>query len=200
MKTVLVIGLLVVVIACLVDVARARNSASSAVKKVAGIDRTICVDLDILREIESGGRCDAVSHAGARGPYQMCLGAWLDAQASLRTRGRDEVAELEYRQWVTDETVSRCMAWEYISRVLPRYLTARALDLDRQFSPAVPDSLDARLAAWNAGAATVRAAYAQSPANWIKYMPSETREFISRYHRAVHHRDTERTEKKKGTG
>jgi len=185
MKTVLVIGLLVVVIACLVDVARARNSASSAVKKAPEIDRTIHVDMDILRQIESAGVANAVSDKGARGAYQICRAAWLDAQASMIARGRAEAAELNYDRWCFDGTVSRCMAWEYISRVLPKYLTARAILLDRQFSPAVPDSLDARLAAWNAGAATVRAAYAQSAANWIKYMPAETQKFVSRYHRAL---------------
>jgi hypothetical protein len=185
MKTAIVIGLMLILVACLVDVARGRvsaSSASSAAKKHPTIDRSIVVDMDLLREIESGGNGAAVSPKGARGPYQMCPAAWLDAQASLRARGRD--IECAYAQWVHDETVSRCYAWEYISRVLPRYLTCERLDLDRDFTGPVRDCIDARLAAWNCGAKRVRQAYGQSAANWLRYVPAETREFVSRYHRA----------------
>jgi len=145
-------------------------------------DRSIFIDLDILRQIESGGNASAVSRAGARGPYQFMRPAWQDAARSIAARSAIPEPEFDYDKRVTDETISRAMAWEYLTKCLPRYLTATRLDATDVTGP-VPDSLNARLAAWNAGALAVRRAYAKSPANWMAHLPFETREFISRYHR-----------------
>jgi hypothetical protein len=65
---------------------------------------------------------------------------------------------------------------------VPKYLTCPSLHNGDATGP-VHDSLDARLAAWNAGAVTVRQAYRQSQINWMRHLPKETRTFISRYHR-----------------
>lgn len=147
------------------------------------VDHAIWIDLEILRRIESGGDPSAVSHAGARGPYQITRAAWRDAVASLARRDREAAEAIaDYDQWVHDETMGHCIAWEYVSRVLPAYLVARRLHRGDITGP-VPDSVDTRLAAWNAGALTVRRAYAKSPANWQAHLPGETREFLSRYHR-----------------
>lgn len=146
----------------------------------------ILLDMDVIKQIESGGNCKAVSPCGARGPYQLCRRAWEDAAASIRRRHGivESDAEFDYDRWVEDETVSRCMAYEYITRVLPRYLTAEKLFQGDKTRPA-PDCLDARLAAYNAGAQTVRRAYTRDPTNWHIHLPRETRDYISRYHRAV---------------
>jgi len=140
------------------------------------------IDLDTLGEIESGNNPLAVSRAGARGIYQITRPAWKDAIASIaRDHPESAFAIADYDQWVTDPTISRSIAWEYVSRVIPRYLAARRLTETDVTGP-VPDSTDARLAAWNAGTMTVRRAYVKSPANWQAHLPFETREFISRYH------------------
>jgi len=151
-------------------------------------DPSIFVDLDILRQIESGGNPSAVSRAGARGPYQFLRPAWQDAARSMAARSAIPEPEFDYDKRVTDETISRAMAWEYLTKCLPRYLTAPRLDATDVTGP-VPDSLDARLAAWNAGALVVRRAYAKSPANWMAHLPFETRQFISRYHGRAAARD-----------
>jgi len=150
------------------------------------VDYMIHVDLDVLRQIESGGNPLAVSPAGARGPYQLTRAAWSDAIEAVKRRN-PQYGSLGYEAWVTDEIVSRCIAWLYLSDCLPRYLTAARLSDDDRTSP-VPDTLDARLAAWNAGALRVRRAYGKSRANWEAHLPAETREFLSRYHREVQRR------------
>lgn len=147
------------------------------------VDHAIWIDLEILRRIESGGDPSAVSHAGARGPYQITRAAWRDGVASIARRDRDAAEAItDYDQWVHDETMSHVIAWEYVSRVLPAYLVAGKLYQGDPTGP-LPDCVDTRLAAWNAGALTVRRAYAKSPANWQAHLPGETREFLRRYHR-----------------
>lgn len=167
--------------AIVVLVVRARSEGRVRSVGEPGRNPRVFVDLDVVRQIESGGNALAVSARGARGPYQFLRPAWEDSVKSLnRTPGRD--LDLDYDTWVHDETVSRCIAHEYLSEVLPRYLTARHL-YDGDVTGPVPDSLDARLAAFNAGAMAVRRAHMRSAANWPWHLPAETREYISRYRR-----------------
>jgi len=149
----------------------------------AGRGSDIFIDMEALRMIESGGNSQAVSPAGARGPYQMCRLAWTDAVQSLDRR-RGHPYGFDYDTYAESETIGRIVAWEYVSRVLPRYLTCDKISETDTTGP-VPDCLAARLAAYNAGAGAVRKAYAKDPANWQKHLPDETREYISRYHREV---------------
>ena len=174
-------------VAALAVVGGLAGSVCRAAGRATAPAKPVYVDLEVLRMIESGGNDHAVSPAGAKGPYQITRVAWTDAVRSIQA-SREDVADrpgmLDYDLWVENRAVSEAIAHEYINHVLPRYLTARQLHRGDTTGP-VPDSLEARLAAYNAGAMRVRQAYEKSRANWIAHLPLETRDYLSRYERAA---------------
>jgi hypothetical protein len=151
------------------------------------------VDLDILCQIESGGDCHARSPAGARGPYQLMRGAWCDAIDFMRAHPEDwqnaksfidahgSPFEWDYDINVEDLIISRAVASVYINHVIPSYLTCWHL-FGSDLTGPVPDTLETRLAAYNAGALRVRQAWVRGDEKgWFMELPRETRQFVLSY-------------------
>lgn len=145
----------------------------------------VFVDLDIIAQIESNNRDDAISPAGARGRYQIMEAAWTDTLAWLK-RNRGMRLNWEWKTQAHDGDVARVVAGHYINDILPRWLTIAKLYKSDSTDP-VPDSLHARVAAYNCGAKRVRQAYARWQAQtgtalpWVAYLPAETQTYLARY-------------------
>ncbi len=145
----------------------------------------VFVDLDVIAEIESGNRDDAISPAGARGRYQITEAAWNDTLAWLR-RNRGIRLSWGWKTKAHDNDMARVIAGHYINDILPRWLTMAKLDRNDSTGP-VPDTLMARVAAYNCGAKRVRQANArwQAAASkalpWVAYLPAETQTYLARY-------------------
>ncbi len=151
----------------------------------------VWVNLDVIEVIETGHlppdlRDEAIGAAGERGRYQITEGAWGDTMQWLKRNRGYRVGWL-WEVRAHESGYAKVIAGTYINEILPRWLTCARLD-KQDSTRAVPDSLDARVAAYNAGAKRVRQAYVLSATDhaakgdWRAYLPASTRVYLKRYH------------------
>ena len=182
-------------------IVRAIRSAAEAADRLAEIGAEwdsahgltdgprVWVDLDAISMIESGDRDDAVGSAGERGRYQITEGAWNDTMAWLHQH-RGWRPRWEFRADARDPQRARVVAGTYLNEVLPRWLACERLSKTDSTGP-IPDSLAARVAAYNCGARRVRQAYAlwqaggETSGHWITHLPGSTQDYLARYYAAL---------------
>lgn len=119
--------------------------------------------LDRLRMVESSGRTDAVSGAGARGPYQIMPATGADFTNKSKSQLDKDKSILH------DEEKSRKIA----SQILNQY--------NSKFSGEY-NSMEKTLASYNAGPGRVSSAIEEGGEdNWKKHLPNETQEYLKKF-------------------
>lgn len=114
------------------------------------------VNLDIIKQIESGGRNHVISKRGAYGAYQ--IRACVLREYNQESRSNLGVSSLK------KERVGRRIADWYLHRRIPQLLRRRGL----------PVTLENQLIAYNAGHTRVG-----------KRLPKETKDYIRRYYEVL---------------
>lgn len=124
------------------------------------------INIDAIEKIESsGGKNIHNKKSGASGSMQIHnKGVWNEIMKSLGQNWSWEKHRF-------DRGASRAAGNHYINIIIPRYLK----------SYKIPDTIEARLAAYNWGIGNVVKAYRSHKENWITALPSETKNYIEKY-------------------
>ncbi len=121
------------------------------------------IDTDKIIQIESSGRADAVSSAGATGLMQLMKETW------------DETTEKMGVDWnyseAKDPVKNKAVGTYYMNIEIPRLLS----------SFGIPDNLENRLGAYNWGIGNLKTAYESEGENWLDIAPEETQRYIEKY-------------------
>jgi hypothetical protein len=135
-----------------------------------GKDKSI--NMDIVGFLESTDNPNAISHAGARGQYQIMRGTWNEVVEYMGVDKRD----WDYDKCWRDPVKNRKVGETYLNTIIPRYI--------RYAGCSLKDTKEVRLACYNAGIGTVETAWKEhtyTGKEWKSYLPHETQQFIERY-------------------
>lgn len=119
--------------------------------------------LEAIEQVESGGREDAVSEAGARGPMQIMPETARDPGFGIAPIG----------DGIDDPETNRRFGAEYFDAMMLKY----------------EGDTDKALAAYNAGPGAVDRAVRDHGEDWLAAMPQETQEYLPRVYAAMGEQD-----------
>ena len=123
------------------------------------------IDVKKIIQMESSGRADAESDAGAAGLMQVMPATWEDIAGKIgQFQG--------FEKWKFDEKANVAIGSYYMNTEIPRLLKSAAL----------PDTIDTRLAAYNCGVGNLKKIYQKHGKDWKSHLPGETANYIKKYH------------------
>lgn len=123
------------------------------------------INMEALFSIESDNNPNAVSIKGARGLGQIMPKTWEECAKKM---GKDWIFEQDWNDPEKNVAVSNYYMNVEIPRLLKHY--------------GVPDSVDARLAAYNCGPYRVSQEYQKHGRRWKEGLPGETQRYIQKYY------------------
>lgn len=127
------------------------------------------INLDKIHQIESSSGKDRnafrPNKAGALGHFQFRKPTW------------DEMVRLMGKNWgwetgAIDYNKSKQVADFYLNQRIPQMLNHYN----------IPDTIEARIGAYNWGIGFLKRAYERYGNNWVEYAPTETRNYIQKYY------------------
>lgn len=139
-----------------------KKKVDSIVNKI--IPQSTFINVEKIIKIESSGNPKAKSHKGARGLMQIMPKTWDEV---VRNMGEN----WDYDRYVENPEINKKVGSYYINTMIPKYLKSYRL----------PDTIETRLAAYNAGIKTVRNLYMKYSDNWKDHLPLETKNYIKKY-------------------
>ncbi|KKM77806.1 hypothetical protein LCGC14_1366200 [marine sediment metagenome] len=122
------------------------------------------VDINKIYQIESSsGKDNYNEESGASGPFQFIRGTWED------------IVQRMGKNWTWKDV------WDYdkSSRAADYYYNTRIPQMLKYYG--IPDTLEARIAAYDWGIGKLRDSYKQYGEQWLQDAPSETTEYIQKY-------------------
>ena len=149
----------------IIGTASALGSPEAQAKEpVSAVSQRQDINIDTIATIESNNNPKAVNRrTGARGLCQLMKPTWDEMAKELNVANDWDLA--------FNGAKNKTVAEYYINVKIPKML--------KHFK--IPDSVQARLAAYNWGIGNVNASYKKNGNSWIDHLPKETSDYIKKY-------------------
>jgi len=140
----------------------------TVVVPIKPIGPTVEVDIDAMIQIESSGKTNEVSPAGARGLCQIMEPTWNDCNELMKT-------DWNYWECWNDPEKNKAVGTFYVNTKIPQMIKRWK----------IPDSDLMRLACYNWGPGNMRKLYEKYEYSWRDDLPRETFNHLIRYEKQI---------------